>query len=160
MNTDLKLWKTEWKIEKYASEIDFKNGVCFETNTISGNIGLNEGLQLVGDLMIGESGTPYNNTNAYIGVGESTTAAAATDTGLLGSTLTYKGMESGYPSRTDQTITFRSEFGANDANYSWQEFSLSNSDSNSGVNINRKTSNQGLKVIEQIWTLNLTITLS
>jgi hypothetical protein len=69
-------------------------------------------------------------------------------------------MEATYPSRTGQTVTWRAVFGSSDANQAWKEFTVSNSNSNSGTNLNRKVSDQGTKTAGQTWTLDLAITLS
>src|SRR5215211_2028797 len=50
---------------------------------VNGNVLLNEGIARMWDLIIAAGGTAYNNANAFIGVGDTSTAAAATDTELL-----------------------------------------------------------------------------
>jgi hypothetical protein len=121
---------------------------------------LNEGIQLLLDLLIGAGGTTYANANAYIGVGEDSTAAAAAQTGLLGSTTTFRPMESGYPSRSGQTVTWRAVFGSDDANIAWNEFSIVNGNSNAGTNLNRRVSAQGTKASGQTWTVDVSLTIS
>jgi hypothetical protein len=165
-------YRTQWKVTRQTVE-DAAVGVVPETivdaegNTlpgvavIDGNLLLNEGIGELLDLLIGVGGTAFSNANAYIGVGDSSTAAGATQTGLQAATnKAYKAMESSYPSRTNQTITFRAVFGSSDANYSWQEFSVANGNSDSAKNLNRKVSNQGTKASGQVWTVDLSITLS
>lgn len=164
--------KKEWTIRRYNSHEDFLAGKLPETiidgegqilpgeSKFKGNVLLNEGIAVLLALLTGGSGTAYSNANAYLGVGESTTAAAASQTGLQGASLTYKAMETSYPSISSQTVTFRSVFESADANNAWQEFTVVNASSDSGDNLNRKVSDQGTKASGQTWTLDLAITFS
>lgn len=166
-------YKPQWTVTRYANEADFLAGrIDSEVidalgnrlpgqSVIDGNLLLNEGIGELLDLLTGVGGTPFNNANAYIGVGDSTTAAAATQTGLQAATnKAYKGMAANYPSRTNQTVTFRAVFTGTDANHAWQEFSIANGNSDTAKNLNRKVSDQGTKASGQTWTVDLTITLS
>jgi len=63
-----------------------------------GNVLLNAGINILWTLVAGSGATLYNNANAYIGVGDSTTAAVATQNALQASTnKAYAGMNGGYP---------------------------------------------------------------
>lgn len=151
--------KTLWTIRRYASDEDYAAGHCYNISEIDGNLLLNGGIANVLDLACGlATPTAYDNSNARLGVGESTTAASATQTGLQGSSTTFKSMESSYPQRSSQTVTFRSVFGSTDANNAWQEFVVDNG--TAAQALNRKVSDQGTKASGQTWTLDLAITLS
>ena len=164
--------KKKWRIRRYKSHHDYLAGNLPDTildaegrelpgeSVFDGNVLLNEGITALLNLLIGAAETAFSNANAYLGVGESTTAAAASQTGLQGSSKTYKAMESGYPSISGQTVTFRSVFGSSDANNAWQEFTVASGDSDSADNLNRKVSDQGTKASGQTWTLDLAITFS
>lgn len=155
-------WRPSWTIRKYANDEEFARGKPFEVSSIDGNLLLNEGIGELLDLLCG-LGTPtaFNNANARIGVGDSSSAAAATQTGLQASAnKLYKGMESSYPSRTNQTVTFRAVFGSSEANFAWNEFTIANGASDSAVNLNRLVSAQGTKASGQTWTVDVAITLS
>ena len=153
--------KTRWTIRRYADDEAFRAGKAYSVSQIEGNLLLNEGIAVVLDLACGlDTPTAFDNANARIGVGDSATAAAATQTDLQAATnKTYKAMESGYPSRTDQTVTFRSVFGSSDANYSWQEFTVDNGASEA-LTLNRKVDDQGTKASGQTWTVDVSIELS
>ena len=151
---------TKWTITKFEDEAHFAQGDSYETRVINGNVLLNEGITLMLNLLAGLGGTAFSNAATYLGVGESTTAAAASQTGLSGATKTYKAMEATYPQVSGQTITFRSVFGSTDANNVWQEFTVVNASSDTGTNLNRKVDNQGTKVAGQVWTLDLAITFA
>ena len=150
----------KWTIHRYANDKDFKDGKFYNKSEFEGNVLLNEGITELAKLLIGDTADAYSNANAYLGVGESTTSAAATQTGLLGSSKTYKGMETSYPSIASQTVTWRAVFGSSDANNAWQEFTVVNASTDTGDNLNRKVSDQGTKVSGQTWTLDLEITFS
>lgn len=110
--------------------------------------------------------TFFNNGNAYIGVGDSSTAAAATQTDLqAASNKLRKAMDATYPTHTDgttsgaATITFRSTFGSSDANFAWAEWAVFNG-SSGGRMLNRKVESLGTKASGSTWQLTVTITLS
>ncbi len=132
------------------------------TERFDANIALNEGLQELIDSICG-LGTPtkWDSANARIGVGDSNSAEAATQTGLQASTnKTYKAMDSNYPARTNQTAEWRATFGSSDANYAWEEYTVVNAASDTGKNLNRKTASKGTKSSGETWTLSLQITFS
>jgi len=93
-------------------------------------------------------------------VGDSTTAEAATQTDLQAATnKTYVGMDATYPSRSAQTVSFRSTYGSAVANYAWQEFIVRNG-ATALKDIIRKVSAQGTKTSGQTWELTIQITMS
>lgn len=138
--------------ETYAYDV-----ACFD-----GNILLNEGIDELWDLGTGTgSPTAWNNANARLGVGDSSAAESASQTGLqAASNKTYKGMNSGYPTAATQKGTWQADFTGAEANYAWNEFTVSNAADDTGKNLNRRVSAQGTKTSGQIWTLTLDITLS
>ena len=154
-------YKTQWKIKRYANDADFADGRPFHESIIDGNLLLNEGIGALLNLLTGAAETAFSNANAYIGVGDSTTAEGATQTGLQASTnKLYKAMEAGYPNIAGQTVTFRAVFGSAEGNFSWQEFTVASGNSDAADNLNRKVSNQGTKASGQTWTVDLQITFS
>lgn len=165
-------YKTRWIVRRYADDAAFAAGLASEAvdadgnvlpaeSIIEGNLLLNEGIALLEDLLIGAGGTAYNNASAYLGVGDSTTAESASQTGLQAATnKTYKAQQATYPQRSAQTITWRSVFAGSDANYAWQEFTIVNASTDTGTNLNRKVSAQGTKAAGQTWTLDMTLTIS
>jgi hypothetical protein len=142
---------------------------------ILGNMLLNEGIQRLEDLtmiatpLTNQTATnAWGNTNAFIGVGDSVTAEAATQTDLSAATNKfYKIMNATYPSRAGQTVTFQSDFTTTEANYAWAEWSISagaTTASGAGftvgtTNLNRKVAALGTKSTGT-WTLSATITFS
>lgn len=151
-----------WRIEKFIDDEAYAMGTPHEIVEFEGNLMLNEGINELWKLVGGTGATKYDNSNAYLGVGDSQTAAAASQTSLqAAANKAWKGMEGGYPTTgSSQQIVFRSVFGASDANYDWEEFTVVNASSDSGENLCRKVSDQGTKANGQTWTLTYTITLS
>jgi hypothetical protein len=172
-------WKARWRINKFHDPDDMiaeglRSGLGMSealqlhreaflgTEEWNANIALNEGLQELIDIICG-LGTPtkWDNTNARLGVGDSNTAEAATQTGLQAATnKTYKAMDASYPQRTNQTAEWRATFSSSDANYAWEEYTVVNATSDSGKNLNRKISSKGTKASGETWTLSLQITFS
>jgi hypothetical protein len=147
-----------WSVEKVRDTGVFEKPSLL---IIPGNILLNEGINLVWTLICGGSGTPFNNANAYIGVGDGTTAESATQTGLQGTNKAYKVMDAGYPTfGTGQQARWQSTFTGTEANFSWQEITVANGSSDTATNLNRKVQNLGTKASGTTWIAQLTITLS
>jgi len=171
-------FKTEWRIDKFKDSSNLiaealSKGVSFEeavamvgenylgSEIFEGNLGLNEGLAELIDIVCG-LGTPtkWDNTNARLGVGNSNTAADATQTALQGATKTFKAMDTGYPQRSAQTAEWRATFGSAEGNHAWEEFTVVNATDDAGKNLNRKVESKGTKASGETWTLSLKITFS
>ena len=163
-------YKTLWTIRRYADDAAFARGEASEVvgsdgqqlpavSEIEGNLLLNEGIQLLLDLLIGAGGTAYNNANSYLGVGDSTTAASAGQTDLQAATNKLrKAMDATYPQVSTNTCVFRSSFGSSDANWAWAEWATFNA-SSSGTMLNRKVEALGTKSTGT-WTLTVTLSLA
>ena len=109
---------------------------------------------------LGEAVTPFDNANAYIGAGDSTTAFAATQADLQAATNKLrKAMDATYPQRSGNVLTFRSTFATGDANWAWQEWGIFNAAS-AGVMMSRKVESLGTKTSAQSWQMTATITIN
>lgn len=149
-------WKPKWIIEKYDGNMNL-----YDTEEIEGNLLLNEGITSLLTLLIGGSETAFNNANAHIGVGDGTTTANATQTGLLGTNKTYMPMDATFPKVEGQTVIFRSTFGPDDGNHAWREFTVANGISDSAKNLNRKVESAlRTKANPDTWVIQLQITIS
>ncbi len=172
-------WTAKWRIDKFqdpTGEIakQLQNGLSAQaainhfdeaflgSEEISANLALNEGLGELIDLICGlGSPTKWDNTNARLGVGDSSTAAEATQTGLQATAnKTFKAMDTTWPQRSNQTVEWRATFGSAEANYSWQEYTVVNAADDTGKNLNRKVADKGTKVSGETWTLSLQLTFS
>lgn len=104
--------------------------------------------------------TPFNNANSYIGVGDSATAFAATQTDLVaGANKFRKAQDATYPTTAGNVLTFRSTFGTGDANFAWNEWGVFNA-STAGTMLNRKVESLGTKPGTQSWQFTTTLTFA
>ena len=142
---------------------------------VDGNLLLNEGIQRLMDMtMIATvlsnqvAGNPWSNANAFSGVGDSNTAEAATQAELQAATNRfYKAMNATYPSRSNQTVSFQSDFAGTEANYVWAEWSIAAGATtasgagflNGTTNLQRKVAALGTKS-SGTWTLTAQVTFS
>ncbi len=140
--------------------------------THGGNLLVNEGIARLLALLTAAGGTAYNNANAYIGVGDTATAATATDTELnaanSASNRFYKAMNASYPTAAvSQTQSWQSDFATSEANFAWNEWTVAagaTTASGSGflvgtTNLNHKIASLGTKA-SGTWTLTAQITIS
>jgi hypothetical protein len=110
--------------------------------------------------VIGESVTEFSNANAHLGVGDSATAFAATQTDLQAASNKFrKAMDATYPTRATNVLTFRATFATGDANFAWQEWAVFNA-SSAGTMFNRKVESLGTKTSAQSWQLTVTLTVT
>lgn len=113
----------------------------------------------VATLVVGGGGTAFNNANAYIGVGDSATAFAATQTDLsAAANKLRKAMDATYPQVAGNVQTYRSTFGTSEANFTWAEWAVFNA-SAAGTMLNRKVEALGTKTSAQSWQLTVTVTI-
>jgi hypothetical protein len=115
--------------------------------------------RLIGGTTVDE----FDNTNAHIGVGDSSSPESPGQTNLLGANKDRQPMEATFPTHTDgttngsQTVTFKSEWGSGDGNFAWNEVGLFNAASG-GRMLNRRVVNLGTKS-GGTWTVTLSLTL-
>lgn len=144
----------EWGSEQFHKEFQ-----PYEVIEADGNILVDAGIAKMLDLLIGAGGTVFSNANAYIGVGDSTTAASAGQTDLQAATNKFRdAMEATYPSRSGNVLTFRSAFATGEANFAWEEWAIFNGSSGNTM-LNRKVQALGTKT-SGTWTLTVTVTIS
>lgn len=110
--------------------------------------------------LIGEAVTAYDNSNAYIGVGDSNTAFAKAQTDLqAASNKLRKGMEASYPQRSANVLDFRSLYATGDANWTWAEWGIFNN-SAAGTMLSRIVEALGTKTSAQSWQITATLTVN
>lgn len=162
-------WRVKARLEKYETPgggpVDGLEP--YETIDRDGNLLMYGGASvLFHRLTGGTSVTVFDNTNAYIGVGDSNTAAAATQTDLqAASNKLRKVMDATYPIHSDgvilasSSVVFRSTFGTSDANFAWQEWAIFNAAA-AGRMLNRKVESFGTKSAGTSWVLTITLSLA
>jgi len=149
-------YKTVWTLTKKNKQKEI-----IEKNTIENNVMLTEGITQLWNLITGATaGTLYNTASSYLGVGSGVTSETAADTGLSGTNTAYVGMDTGYPVVSGTSAYWKATFDTDVANFAWEEFTVANGNTNTALNLNRKTSSQGTKTSGQQWELTLQITLS
>lgn len=171
-------WRVTTTVDKFdgdwtGEQIDagLADGAHTERLEFHGNLLTIGGCSALWERLIGTGVTAFSNSTAVLGVGDSTTAAADTQTDLqAASNKTYKGMDSTYPSHTDstgtsgsKTITFRVTFGTSDANHRWREWGVGNGTTTMGRMLNRKVEDLdggSAKTSAQSWQLTITIALA
>lgn len=110
--------------------------------------------------------TLYDNANARLGVGDSSTAVAVTQTNLQAATNKLaKAMVATYPqingSPNDNQVVFRSDFITGEAEYQWNEFGTFNAalgSADSMFNRGLFSPSPGTKGAGVTWTLTETLT--
>lgn len=163
-------WNAHMTLEKYHTpngELPTPENLA-ERLEISGNLLVYGGASALWNRLI--SGTPtvtvFDNTNAHIGVGDSSTAEAAGQTDLQAVTNKLrKAMDATYPQHTDgtvvgsATVTFKSTFGTADANFTWAEWGVFNA-ATAGRMLNRKVQALGTKTSAGTWVITVTISIA
>lgn len=173
MGKDKINWNVKTTIRKFTEDIsEYRDGreqefyakfVPFEEKKSKGNLLVNGGINKIWDLVTDEATVGAFDTGSHIGIGDSATGAAATQTDLqAASNKKYNPMEATYPLSTLQKATFRSSFADGDANFQWNEWGVFNASGSAGGDewmMNRKVEDLGTKT-GGTWQLTVEITLS
>lgn len=172
--------KTVWTVEKYWGGIDdVRAGRVkpYETVSATGNLLMNGGgdvlwAGVLGNVVAttGVGYTRFSNGEASIGVGNSNTAAAVTQTDLQATSTGKfrKGMEATFPTHTTGTastgaknIAFKAIMSTAQANFAWQEFAVFNTTAQTGGRmLNRKVQSLGTKSTAATWAITATLGLA
>lgn len=148
-------WHCHTLLEKFDED-----GNLYDTVEVDGNMLMTAGAAVLWSLLIGGSGTTFNNANARIGVGNGTTPTeAASQTDLGGGSKARAGMTSGYPNGSGASMIFQASFDGSTANFVWNEWGVFNAAS-AGVMLNRKVQSLGTKVAGTTWQLTVTLSLA
>lgn len=152
--------KTIIRILKWEEDAYLRGDDPHEEFVHEGNIVTTSGAAAMWSLLMGDGLiTNFSNSNARVGVGDSSTAAAAAQTDLQASTNKLrKACLAGSPGRTNNAITFMTTFTAAEANFDWNEMGVFNAQSG-GTMLNRGTFTGGTKPSNQVWAAIMTITL-
>jgi hypothetical protein len=159
-------WKAHWRAAYYdgdwtAEQIDSWPGRAAQRCARAGwqYLGYRRHHALL-NLLIGAGGTAFNNANTYLGIGDSTTAAAIGQTDLqAASNKVRQAMDATYPQVAGNVVTFRATFGTGAGNFSIQEQGTFNAAA-AGTMLNRKVSDLGTKTSASTLQLTMTITIS
>lgn len=168
-------WHCHLTVAKYWADDPELRGTPYEVFENEGNILVCGGVSNIWQYVIGngtattaQTLTYFNSTTAAVGVGDSTTAAADTQTDLQAATNKLRvGMNAGYPDHTPgttsaaKTIRYRSTFDTTQANWSWQEAGIFNS-ATAGVGrmLNRKVTDMGTKTSASSFQITFDLTIA
>lgn len=141
----------------------------YETTELVGNLITNAGWTRLMNLLTNQGATQaLDATHARIGVGNSSTAEAYTDTDLgaaAGSANRWFQLVSGAGTLGTRTLSFSATFGTADGNFAWAEFGIDFGTA-SGSTVTAPLFNhkagiaQGTKASGQTWTATATLTFS
>ena len=123
------------------------------------NLLLTTGATLVLQRLFGITATPLDATNGRMGVGDSTTPAAAGQTDLQAATNKYRQVFDAAPTVSGNAAQCVTTFGASVANFAWNEVILANAGSGATV-VNRLVQAFGSKTSSLQWILTFTVTLA
>lgn len=184
-------WRAQWTLRKFnerdialaglspesaqEAEILAAGVQPYEVIEREGNLLMYGGASCLWETLIGNgtstagtSLTYFSNARAAIGSGDSSTAAAATQTDLQAATNKVRiAMDSTYPTHTDgvilgaASIVFKSTFTTTDANWAWAEWGVFNSSTAAtGRMLNRKVESLGTKTSAASWAFTVTLSLA
>lgn len=150
-----------FQITRFNNDRDVKLGRPYLIGKAFPNIFVNGGLAAAWNLITAQGGTAFSNANGFLGVGDSNTAPAVSQTDLQAATNKLRvAMNVGFPNAPVNGLEqWQSDFTGAQANYSWQEFAIFNAAA-AGTMLNRSISNQGTKTSGQTWRLTYSFTLS
>lgn len=153
-------WACRWSIAKWSREADHAAGAPpDEVVDHAGNLVVTTGRSLLLNLLQGNGGTVFDATNAYIGVGDSATAAAIGQTNLVAATNKLRKLVKQPPTVVGNVATWVVDFTSGEANFAWQEWALFNAAS-AGTMLNRAVQSNGTKTVGALWTMTVTIALT
>jgi hypothetical protein len=99
----------------------------------------------------------YNASNARVGVGDSSTAFAASQTDLQAATNKFRKLIDSAPVRSNNSVDFTASYALAEANYAWNEIALFNSSSGDYMATRRTLSGFGTKTSSEQWVVTLTV---
>ncbi len=176
----LPTWKRMWYLVRglkppmYDYERFFAENEPYEILEHEVNLITNLGAQALWRIFVGlgTSSAPsstnrasfFSSTNAYIGVGDGTTATSVNDTNLTGTNKFFKAMDSGYPQAPSfdpagsRQVLFMATFDTTEANFAWNEVGLANANLNTNANgilFNRARVTWGTKTSSETWAVTI-----
>lgn len=134
----------------------------------AGNLLANAGINRLGSLLIGGGGQAYDATHTAIGVGDTNTAAAASQTDLsaaVNAANRYVQIVDSTPTFSVQVLTCVATFATGNGNFAWAEWAIGGNTASAAAAItapmlNRKVAALGTKTSAAAWTFTVTITIS
>lgn len=192
MSLDSITWGPMARIDKYSPEVveeltrilgyepnseDFKRFSAdpYAVTEVEGNLLTTLGRANLTNLLIGGGGDPLTTLRAFCGVGTSTTAAAATDTALIGTAyyMNFTSVTRTTTNVTNDAVVGVATYASGVANHAWEEWGWCtttagtitpgtsiNVSSGTEQLINRKVASMGTKGSGASWVFTTTVTFS
>ena len=176
------IWHAHWTVKKFLGdypgmtpEENEAAGVKpYEVLEVDGNCLLDDGLNgIVWPAVVGSLATALDGTDGCMGVGDSSTAAVASQTGLQAAANCLWVLLDSVPAvGVDQQLVASGTFGSDQANWVWNELCVgvtsapaslpasSQAPPATGHVLNRVVQSFGTKTSGTTWTGQLTLTLS
>lgn len=112
------------------------------------------GLNYIVDVLGGVK-APLSPSNVVLYVGDGAGAFDVNQNALIGNNTYAKVLDAGFPSVDAPSITFKTTFNTNEANFAWNEWGVYNNDEK--VLLNRVAQTNGTKLSNQTWVLEVTL---
>lgn len=166
-------WRCHTRLEKYRAGATAEGP--FEVQEHEGNLLLLGGADVVWlglkaglSATTNQANTYFNNANAGIRVSTSNTAAASSQTNILGTTKFTMPMQATFPTHTTGTgtstcskILYKGVASSSQANFAWNEWCIVNRTAQTGGRaLNRKVQSLGTKTSAAVWTFTVSLSLS
>lgn len=156
-------WRVKWEVSKWFDSAKYFAGmnpdeVVYDTQNIILDAGANEMLKLIS----GTGGTPFSNANSYIFVGSDSSPESASQNGILatGDNRASAKLDNGYPAVNGRQVEYQATFGEEQANFAWNEASITNGNGTNAISMNRKVKAGGLGTkTGGYWSIRITISL-
>lgn len=164
--------------EPLAADFEAFGADPYVITEIDGNILVAGGVGMLTNAIINGTFDPLTSARSFVGVGDSTTAAATSQVDLSAATNKYYNTFDSNPSRvttsvTNDTVQATSTFTSGVANWAWQEwawFTTTGGTITPGTNINvssgtetmynRKVASMGTKTAGAAWVLQTSVQFS
>lgn len=159
-------WKVHTELRKWSEEADHQAGAEPDSiDLFEDNLLLNVGITRLLNLLVGAGATKaFDAAHSRIGVGDSSTAAAAGQTDLQAPVNKLYHRVDSAPVVVGQTVTFVATFTAGEANFAWSEWGIDNGTATDSIPVppllNRKVQDMGTKAGSALWVFTVTVTLS
>jgi hypothetical protein len=158
-------WHCHTRVDKYYGDSTNPEDL-YDTVEVDGNLLMYGGASAFWTLVLGQTPSGYTAFGAAaIGVGDSSTAEAATQTDLQAATNKLRVACSPAPTHTDGTAStnnsqiFVATFTSAQANWAWNEWGVFSATS-AGRMLNRKVESLGTKAVNSTWQLTVTLTIA
>ena len=161
---DLATWRPTATVHKWHDSAAHDAGAePDEVLVVEGNLLLNAGITRLLNLLVGAGGQAFDATHCRVAVGDSSTAASASQTDLQAATNKYYKLVDSV-NVSGQTVTIVATYGSSQGNFAWNEWGIDVGTADGSTvttpMLNRKVASLGTKASGSTWVITVTITIS